>query len=127
MRSRTLLSWPPFLGAPAERALGFVVVPSDGRCAAVAGQDGAEHDDGGCLVRSALAVDDGYGAGAGPVLAHGADVFAFDQLLRGRVHAEAEATEGTAPAARGGLQHGLADKEGGVFEAAPGSRFRGCF
>ena len=69
-------------GPPAQRALGFVVVPRHGRRAAVAGEDRREHDDGGGLVRPALAVDDGDGAGAGPVLADGADVFAFGQLFR---------------------------------------------
>jgi hypothetical protein len=109
-------------GAPAQGALGFVVVPGDGGGAAVAGEDGREHDDRGGLVRPALAVDDGNGPGAGPVLADGADVFALGQFFGGGVHPEAKAGEGTAPALRGRFQDRGADQERGFLQAAPGRR-----
>ena len=122
IRSRTLRSWEPFSVRQPEGALGFVVVPRDRGRAAVAGEDGREHHHGGGLVRPALAVDHGDGAGAGPVLADRADVLPFGEFFRRGVHPESQARERSAPALCGRFQHRGADQERGFLQAAPRRR-----
>ena len=99
------------LGGPSEGAAGLVVVPGEHAGAAITGEHARQLDGGHGLADAALAVDDDDGAGAGPVLAHGADPGPFLPFGLGRGDADADAGEHAADAPRGGLFDFLAGEE----------------